>query len=299
MANKPLALSLHIGLNSVDPAHYSGWSGPLTACEFDANDMRALAISRKISPTSLLTKNATRSQVLGALQDSAKKLAANDFFFLSYSGHGGQMPDLNADESDGRDETWCLYDGQLIDDELYAELLKFKPGVRIVVLSDSCHSGTVLKLGPPSMDQFGVAEAPSGVRAMPDSVGMRVFEQHRDFYAQLQQHIAEGLRAPEPGEAASISPRQAGRRTLMTRALAQQAPAVLISGCQDNQTSMDGPHNGAFTGRLLKVWNGGKFKGNYAQLCKTIVKGMPDTQTPNLYTVGPAARLVAQQAFAI
>ena len=31
------ALSLHIGLNLVDPKHYGGWSGPRAACEFDAN----------------------------------------------------------------------------------------------------------------------------------------------------------------------------------------------------------------------------------------------------------------------
>ena len=29
-------LSLHVGLNAVDPAHYAGWSGPLNACEADA-----------------------------------------------------------------------------------------------------------------------------------------------------------------------------------------------------------------------------------------------------------------------
>ena len=34
-------------------------------------------------------------------------------------------------ESDKLDETWCLYDGQLIDDELYMELGKFVTGVRI------------------------------------------------------------------------------------------------------------------------------------------------------------------------
>ena len=39
---------------------------------------------------------------------------------------------------------------------------------------------------------------------------------------------------------------------------------ILISGCQDNQTSMDGDHNGAFTEQLLNVWNHGAFKGNYA-----------------------------------
>ena len=43
--------SLHIGLNSVDPQHYEGWSGPLNACEADANDMVDLANTRSFAPT--------------------------------------------------------------------------------------------------------------------------------------------------------------------------------------------------------------------------------------------------------
>ena len=39
-------IALHIGLNSVDPKRYEGWSGPLNACEADANDMADLAQSR-------------------------------------------------------------------------------------------------------------------------------------------------------------------------------------------------------------------------------------------------------------
>ena len=36
-------ISLHIGLNSVDPKHYGGWDGKLQACEQDSVDMQALA----------------------------------------------------------------------------------------------------------------------------------------------------------------------------------------------------------------------------------------------------------------
>jgi hypothetical protein len=38
---KPRAVSLHVGLNSVSPAHYAGWSGDLVACEFDAEERYA------------------------------------------------------------------------------------------------------------------------------------------------------------------------------------------------------------------------------------------------------------------
>ena len=43
---KPKGLALNIGLNLVSAAAYSGWDGPLAACEFDANDMAALARSK-------------------------------------------------------------------------------------------------------------------------------------------------------------------------------------------------------------------------------------------------------------
>ncbi len=57
MAN---GISLHLGLNSVDPNHYDGWNGQLAACEADAKDMEAIAKKKGFSTTNLLlTKQAT------------------------------------------------------------------------------------------------------------------------------------------------------------------------------------------------------------------------------------------------
>ena len=124
------ARSLHIGLDSVNPDHYEGWAGPLAACEFDANDMRDLAQAQGMKASVLLTRDATRNKTLAGIRAAAKALRAGDLFFLSYSGHGGQVDDVSGeDETDKLDETWCLFDGQLIDDELYFELTKFKKGV--------------------------------------------------------------------------------------------------------------------------------------------------------------------------
>ena len=107
---------------------------------------------------------------------------------LTYSGHGGQVPDVSGEEADKLDETWCLYDSQLIDDELYMELGKFAAGVRILVLSDSCHSGTVVRAGPPA-----VGALPPELRSkmMPPSVGMRTYEAHKAFYDKLQMDVAK------------------------------------------------------------------------------------------------------------
>ena len=60
------------------------------------------------------------------MRGAAKALKPGDLFFLTYSGHGGQVPDVTGDEDDKQDETWCLYDGQLIDDELYFELSRVR-----------------------------------------------------------------------------------------------------------------------------------------------------------------------------
>lgn len=139
--------ALAIGLNRVDPAHYSGWSGQLYGCEPDANDMCKIAVDQRFKATKLLTENATRQKVLDELAALAAKLQSGDLLVVSYSGHGGQVVDHNGDEEDdGLDETWCLYDGQLIDDEVYGAWMKFKEGVRILVFCDSCHSGTAIKM---------------------------------------------------------------------------------------------------------------------------------------------------------
>jgi len=291
---KAKGLSLHIGLNGVSGAAYGGWDGPLAACEFDANDMAAIAKQQGMKSTVLLTKKATRGATLAAIRDAAKTLAAGDFFFVSYSGHGGQVPDVNGDEADKKDETWCLYDGQLIDDELYAELGRFKAGVRILVLSDSCHSGTVTReaMLPP------VTIPSQRPKNMPDAVAMRTYRDHQSFYDKLQKDVARDAGKPvvDPDNAlAQVA--VSGRLSAIADKFA--ASLILVSGCQDNQTSMDGEHNGAFTEQLLKVWNQGGFQGNYGNFHARIKARMPATQSPNLFTLGTAGTFLAQKPFTL
>lgn len=292
-AKRPQGLSLHIGLNEVSAAHYEGWSGPLAACEFDAHDMAALAQSRGMKSTLLITRKATRANLLAALRKAAKTLATGDFFFMSFSGHGGQVPDTSGEEDDKQDETWCLFDGQLIDDELYFELSKFKAGVRLLVVSDSCHSGTVVRAGRPPAGTL--AQRP---RIMPPAVGMRVYAAHKVFYDKLQNEVAKvaGGRVSDPDTAlanVTVSTRLTGIVKAFKPAL------ILISGCQDNQFSMDGDHNGAFTEQLLRVWNNSAFRGSYASFHAHIRAGLPPSQSPNLFTLGPAAPFLKQPPFSV
>ena len=298
---RPVAQSLHLGLNAVSPAHYGGWSGDLSACEADAEDMQAIATAKGMKSTVLLTKQATRVAVLAALRKAAKALGRGDLFLLTYSGHGGQVPDVNGDEPDRQDETWCLWDGQLIDDELYLELSRFAAGVRILVLSDSCHSGTVAR-DVVTVPAAVAAPAPGAARprTMPSAIARRTYRQHKAFYDQLQEDVTQAA-----GKAGVIDPDTALAQVAvssprLTTVVTTFAPSViLISGCQDNQTSMDGDFNGAFTGRLLQVWNNGRFSGNYTQFRHMITAGLPPTQTPNLFVLGSAAAFLTQKPFTV
>jgi hypothetical protein len=264
-------LSLHIGLNRVDAQRYAGWDGVLTACEADARDMAALAKAQGFAGSLLTTEHARRDAVQAAITDAARALAAGDIFLLTYSGHGGQIPDLDDDEPDGMDETWCLYDGQLLDDELNALWNCFAAGVRVLVVSDSCHSGTVVRVvssvrGSDAIAASGLL-AEHGIekpvyRFMPKEVALRTFRENRALY--------EGWAAKARGVR-----------------LEPKATVRLLSGCQDNQLSMDGTFNGLFTGTLLRVWKHGAFLGDYAAFHRSIVRLMPATQTPNHFLVGP------------
>jgi hypothetical protein len=138
------AVSLHIGLNLVNPAGYKGWDGKLNGCEGDAHTYESIATAEGFATNRLLTTDATSANVLDFIRRIAASLKSGDMFMLTYAGHGGQKPNNSPDpEDDGMDETWCLYDRELLDDEINNALADFAPGVNIVLISDSCHSGTI------------------------------------------------------------------------------------------------------------------------------------------------------------
>jgi hypothetical protein len=290
------ALSLHLGLNSVSAAHYGGWSGELLSCEFDANDMAAIAKASRMKPTVLLTRKSTRANALAALRAASTQLKDGDLFFLTYSGHGGQVPDVTGEEEDKKDETWCLYDGQLIDDELFLELSRFAEGVRVLVFSDSCHSGTVTRAPLP---EAGAVQPAGRSKMMPPAVAMRTYREHQAFYDKLQKDVATHASGSLRTDPDNMLARIAVSPRLTDIAKECKAAVLLISGCQDNQTSMDGDHNGAFSEQLLQVWNHGAYRGTYAKFHAAIKARMPATQSPNFFTLGPAAALVGQQPFSV
>lgn len=82
-----------------------------------------------------------------AIEWLLKDCKSGDSLFFSYSGHGGSIKDKNGDESDGKDETLCFMDQNMVDDELKEILIdKLPEGVNLVVIMDCCHSGSMCDL---------------------------------------------------------------------------------------------------------------------------------------------------------
>jgi metacaspase-1 len=241
--------SLHIGLNRVDPAHYAGWVGPLASCEADMQAMAALCGAAGFQSSSLATVQATREAVYAAIRGAQTAVRSGDTFVLTYAGHGGQVPDIRGGrDTDGKNETWCLFNGQFLDDELYALWNGFAAGSRVVVVSDSCHSAT--------MHQF-IPEAPTApgpgheARLIPPDVAVETWNENEPFFANL--YASTPVRA-----AASCS-------------------GVMIGAAKDDEVSWGDEDQGLFTRALLQTWAGGAFIGSYRSLTETARQQTPSS----------------------
>ena len=164
---------LSVGINQ-----YPG--KPLKGCVNDANGMYELLTSsfgfNRGQSAVLTDRQATRAAILGGIQRYVNQTRSGDLFVFFYSGHGGLWPDhlseerdekamldlsylraQNIDLADGRyDSTLVPVDAaadgprpwgnQILDDELYALFAQMTAKcVSVVLISDSCHSGTLSK----------------------------------------------------------------------------------------------------------------------------------------------------------
>jgi hypothetical protein len=258
-------ISLHVGVNRPDPKLFLA-TRPLRACENDAHAMERLARTQGFATRWILTgEAATEPRVKEKIREAAGLVGGDGLFLLTYSGHGSRVADQNGDEGDGYDETWCLFDGELVDDDLFRLWGEFPRGARIVVLSDSCHSGTVIRTGERKED------------AAP-----------RDRRATMRGPV---LRGGQPREmpSARCHPPGLGRCLADGTKVDVGASVILLSAALDGQTAADGPRHGAFTQALLDAWKGGVFRGTYGELQACIyqrVKRSRYTQDPYLDRAG-------------
>ncbi|CAA6801866.1 MAG: Metacaspase [uncultured Sulfurovum sp.] len=257
-------ISLHIGLNEVDVGYYKNRYF-LSACKQDTLDMEEIASSQNFElSTVLLDEEATSEAIINAIKEASTQLIDGDILFISYSGHGAYVPDNNNDDSDKQDEVWCVYDRFLFDDELHYLWTLFEEGVRIFIVSDSCHSGTITK-------EMRFGKEPIVTKSLDDYVAKNIYLNDEQFYINKKKELP-------PVKDEDL-----------------KATVKLISGCKDSEKSLilGGDENSLLTKVLKEVWDAGYFVGTtqefFEQIQEKVVeeaKKEDKKQTPQLYTIG-------------
>jgi len=134
---------------------YPGTANDLDYAAKDAQDFRTqLMLDTRWSSSNmaLLTNSqATRAAIQSALQSILAAADADDVCVFYYAGHGRTVTDaVPLDEADNLDETLCVYDGDITDDELSSWTCWTCAGVFAVFL-DSCFSGGAIRMASPGL----------------------------------------------------------------------------------------------------------------------------------------------------
>ncbi len=239
-------LSLHIGVNLVDKKHY-GDIVELQACIGDAKFWEGFAKKLKYKTKSLHNSQATSTEVLALLKSFSDELKPGDILMLTYAGHGGSIKNdrPTSMNSEQFDQTWCLYDRQLLDDELYEAFSEFKKGVRIVVVSDSCHSGTVTKDVGADLSEM-LAE---GIADSAKMRGLRSRKLSKEDEAIISMNFRDTVYKPLQDK---FKMESKGKKV--------QASVKLMAACQDDEETMDGDKNGIFTEAFIALFKDENFK---------------------------------------
>lgn len=136
------AAAVICGLTKVDKTKYGGWDGNCPGCDVDAQAWAIACRSEGVPYELLLNEQANYVGIVASAKRACSMLSAGDLLILYISGHGGQVADVTGDEADRKDETLCLWDGQLSDDAVWQLLAQVPKGVRIWMITDTCNSGS-------------------------------------------------------------------------------------------------------------------------------------------------------------
>jgi len=255
--------ALCIGIND-----YPGTSSDLAGCVNDANDWAAVLKGRGFDVQMLIDGQAKGRSMRKAISDLVCQAKSGDLVVVQYSGHGSYVPDEDGDEPDGTDECLCPYDirtkGPITDDELFDLYGARQQGVKVLMIADSCHSGTVARFAPiTTPPTIKGRHAPQGkVRFLPPAVFL------------------------SRGEAAKLG----ARRAIRPSSPPGRYASLLMAGCQDTEYSYDasfeGRPNGAFSFVALRCLASLPARATYRDWYTAIRKVLPSQQypqTPNLY----------------
>jgi len=259
--------ALHIGINNVDLSNeFYNYANipPLNGC---INDMRNLASFLKsklkdiLTEQILLSSDSYKKELLPTGDNILKtvkrwSLGSDEqeiFIIITYSGHGTPVPDNSEDEGDNKDEAWVCYDRFLLDDELRAEFANFNSNTKILVVSDSCHSGTMIK----------------------NTNFDRVSEEKKKKVRFVPYNVANGIILH------SLNRNRTTSRNVVNTSPKSGASVKLLAACEDHEYAQEVDGAGVFTTALLKTLN--KYPNiTFKSLMDKVKLEMNDDQNPRI-----------------
>lgn len=210
--------ALCVGINN-----YPGTSNDLQGCVNDANDWSAILTGFGFETSIIVDTEATRQNIKTKLNELVSSAGEGDVIVFTYSGHGTQVIDFSSDEGDTYDEAIYVVDGTILDDDLRVIIDKINSRAALVVISDSCFSGSVTRLIPEN----------TRPRFMPaqDVSDDRVVRQRFLLpEANMPEILISGCSDSEYSYDAEIDGRYNGAMTAMALKVIRQDPKVSYSG---------------------------------------------------------------------
>lgn len=293
--------SIHIGINRVNPAHYGTTFPVLRGAVNDATAMKlalqpfGYAEQILLDDTNPTTANfATTTNLQNHLNRFASQLVAGDLLVITYAGHGSQITDPHHVEPDGLNEVFAFWDRFLIDDELRRLFTRFASGVQIVVISDSCNSGTTIEFFLAGDFENSTINSLVGRNIVPHTIERRrptnkpnEWEQSRLVsFQKAMQVVARNMAIYGPVITLPPLPESALRATVLS-----------LSACTDNQEAHERPdgQHGWFTFRLLNIISN-SLPATYPALRQLLeTQTAPNGQTPQLKIDGPNKQKLANR----
>ena len=251
-------VSIHVGVN-----HPAGTFDRLWKSEETAWKLAELSFQAGYRAIHVLCgPQATREAVGTLLAGTARALRPGHTLFVSFSGHGSRVPDDNGDERDCLDETWCLHDGELVDDTLADYWRLMAPGTRALVVADCCFAGGTAREGvlPMAWSRVQAPGAWDGPVYRPGRGG--------GVRGVIQTPVQPVLRPPDHDDGI-------------------RASVLLLAATSEAQRAREG----VYVRHLLEVWAGGAFRGSFYELHRKVsdrVRHETHGQDPQIRLLGAA-----------
>ena len=230
--------ALCVGIND----YPFGEANDLKGCVNDAKDWSNLLRNHFdfTDVKQLLDSEATKANILAGLKGLLANASDGDVLVFTNASHGTYIADKDKDEPKF-DEAICPYDTDsnlLVDDELRNLFLNIPKGVRLTVISDSCHSGSVTRVKESEYRRN--RQLNPALLNNPVLSGEEMKQAQQNARAQKEKYPESGMNE------------------------------ILLSGCKSNQTSADAhianDYHGAMSYYAIKVITDAGYNLTYKEL---------------------------------